>query len=167
MSKTRRIIQDVENKLQKDEKILRLLYYPPADLRTSTPEPLSKDNPNILDLPLGEYWDILDERILTSTKSDDLEEKALCRLYVYAGKRRPAIGNIRIVKQEIVVDVFCHMSYDKDMRLEWIADYLSSALFLKRISGGLGRLDYRTGYEFVAPTGYQAYRHVYEISGTK
>lgn len=161
MSVTKKIVTSVFDSLRQDEKLLRLLHYPPHDLR-GVPEPLSGELANILDLEVEEYWKIVDNHILTSSKADDLQTEEICRIYIYAGTRRRS-QNVRVGKQEIVIDVLCGKKYEKDMRLEWLGDYISDSLFLSRLQGGLGKAEYRTGYNFTAPVGYEAYRHIYEI----
>lgn len=163
MSKVRDLIGNVYTLLRQDETLLRLLYYPPSPPL----DPLSSQLEDILDKDVAEYWDIVDRHILLSSKSEDLEENSLCRIYVYGGKIRPSMNNKLTTKQEIVIDIFCHQKYEKDQRLEWITDTLNEIIFNKRIDKGLGKVDYRTGYDFTAPKWYVAYRHIYEVGGTK
>lgn len=161
------IIANTYIMLRNDEKLLRLLYYPPSNVVKRIPDPLSDDLDNILDKDIDNYWKIVDEHVFRSDKADDLQEKRICRIYVYAGKKRRSLGNARTGKREIVVDVFCNQDFDVDYRLETISDRLSDVLFLSRVDGGLGTIDYRDGYDFTAPKGYSAYRHIFEVGETK
>lgn len=167
LNKQRKMFTNIHDLLINDETLLRLLYYPPAKLTMNRPEPLSDELDNILDMDMGEVWRIRDDHILESSKSDDLENKAVCRIYLYPGKIRHSLKNKRAMKQEIVLDVFVHYSYDIDHRMMSITGRLSELLFNERARCGLGRIDYRNGYDFVAPKGYTSYRHIYEIGGTK
>lgn len=164
MSNQKKMFISMHNLLIEDEKLLRLLYYPPTNLRNEQPNPLSDDLENILDRE--DVWDIRDKHILLTSKSDDLVESEICRIYVYPGKIRPSLKNFTTMKQELVVDIFCHYRYERDLRMMSITDRLSDLLFNERIHG-LGKIDYRNGYDFNSPKGYQAYRHIYEIGGTK
>lgn len=166
-SNTEGIIISVYNALRNDEELLRLLHYPPTDIAYEIPDPLDPNLQNVLDKELREYWDIVRRHILRTSKSDDWETKRMCRIYLYAGKKRGFSRNARVGKREIVVDVFVHHDYEVDFRLNRISDRLSSLLFLSRVEGGLGTVDYRDGYDFVAPKGYEAYRHIFEVGEAK
>lgn len=162
MSNHRDIIGNVYNLLISDETLLRLLHYPPSPPIS----PLDKTLDNLNDSENTSYWDIVDDHILLTSKSDDLEEKKLCRIYLYGGKTRRTDRNRLIAKREIVVDILCHQSYESDMRLEWIHDRVSQLIFNRRIENGLGRTEVFTGYDFKAPKGYQGYRIVYLVGDT-
>ena len=172
MNLLKRILNSSYEILISDETLLRLLYYPPADLRSKQPNPLSETLPNIIvdqeenEQEIEDMWNIRDRHILRSSKDDDLEDNQLCRVYIYLGKTRSSIINKSIAKQEIVIDVFCHNLYGVDLRLESISSRLNELLVDKRIFG-LGRVGYRNGYDFVAPKEYRAYRHIYEIGRPK
>lgn len=166
MNRARSIINNVYDLLIEDENLLRLLYYPPQ-ITMNDPSPLDDELENLSDSKNRRYWDIVDNHILLTSKSDDLEENSLCRIYVYSGKKRASNRNFKGSKQEIIVDVFVHFEYELEQRLEWITEILSDILMEKRVEGGLGVIDYRNGYNFNAPKGYQAYRHIFEIGGTK
>lgn len=160
-SKRKQKFMNVYNVLASDEKLLRLLYHDPMS------NPTSDKHENILDMESYDRQKIIDRHILTTSKSADMEEFRLCRVYIYLGKTRPSIRNYRVTKQEIIFDLFCHLDYEVDLRLEEVSDRISELMFNNRIKTGLGRVDYRTGYDFDAPRDYIAYRHVYEIGGTK
>lgn len=158
----KKMIADVFTLLRSDEDLLRLLYYPPLS------DPLNREqHEDITNLPEDEMWDIIAKHIFTSSKSGDIEEKRICRIYVYLGKTRPSTVNAFTTKQEIVVDVFCHLDFSDDARMEMISDRLDELMFRSRVKGGLGRVDYRNGYDFSAPRDYEAFRHIYEVGGRK
>lgn len=167
MNNQKEMFTDIHDLLINDESLLRLLYYPPANLTMERPEPLSDTLDNILDMDIGELWKIRDDHILESSKSDDLENKAICRVYLYPGKIRPSFRNKVAIKQEIVLDIFIHYSYDVDHRMLLVTGRINELLFNERVRYGLGKIDYQNGYDFVAPKGYTSYRHIYEIGGTK
>lgn len=175
MSTFNKMFNDVYSLLIKDEKLLRLLYYPPAD--SNNPHPLDKSLPNILvehdtssnSPPPHEYekmWNIIEKHIETTSKSDDLEKDRLCRIYLYAGRVRPTIGNYYTVKQEIIIDIFCHYTYETDQRLSQIVGRLNELLAAKRVTG-LGKIDVRGGYPMSAPKEYVAYRMIFEVGRSK
>lgn len=167
MSNLRSVLNNTYTLLRNDEDLLRLLHYPPQRV-TTEPDPLDREELlNILEKPTEKYWEIVDNHILLTSKSDDLVKQRICRIYVYTGKIRPSLRNRLTTKQEIVVDIFVHHEYESDQRLQWITDQLNEVMFKSRIEGGLGTVDYRNGYDFNAPKGYQAYRHIYEVGGSK
>lgn len=167
MSQINFVMESVFNTLIQDEKLLRLLYYPPKNAMKGILDPLDTTLEDITKKDTVDYWDIVDNHILLTSKVDDFQDTPICRIYLYQGKTRPTFRNMRTTKIEIVLDVFVHKKYDIDLRLQQISDRLSKVLFLSRANRGLGRVDYRTGYDFVAPLNYQAYRHIYEVGGTR
>lgn len=166
-NRMKRMLKSVYRHLFEDEELLRYLYYPPEDVSAGQPNPMSETLPDIIvseDSPINEIekmWDIRESRVVLSTKTKDLEESQICRIYVYYGKARPIFHNKSTIKQEIVVDIFTHQSYEDEMRLEMISDRLNTLLINER-PAGLGKIDYRSGYEIVAPKEYVAYRHIFE-----
>src|SRR5699024_6369677 len=167
MSNTKRIIFNAYTKLINDEELLRLLYYPPADLSKDIVDPLSPTLENVLDKDIDEYWEIVNKHVLRTSKSDNLETDRLCRIYVYAGKKRGITKNFKVGKREIVFDILVHNDFETDMRVSRISDRLSDIFFNSRLDGGLGVVDYRDGYDFSAPKGYEAYRHIYIVGESK
>lgn len=172
MSVLKRIINNTYQLLINDEELLRLLYYQPEDLSSGQPNPLAVTDitPDIIDKTTQKsnqkLWEIINKHVMLTSKSDDLEREQLCRIYVYSGKTRSDFHNKRIAKQEVVIDVFCHSFFQEDQRLDAITDRLNKLLFNQR-PDGLGRFDYRNGYDFVAPKEYGAYRHIFETTRTK
>lgn len=167
-----KIVQDAYDVLIGDETLLRLLHYPPKDLRTGQPDPLSNELPNIIvsdnnDIDgIENMWNVIDRHVLDSSKSDDLEVNELCRIYVYLGRSRTYPRNSLVARQEIVFDVLCHNRYDKDSRIETISDRITKLIFNKRLSG-IGKVKYKDSYNINAPKEYQAVRHLYETARAK
>lgn len=158
MSKMRENLIDIYNELRSDETLLRLLYYKPEN---ALDDPLSDDKENILDR--DDKWDIIQDRIKTTEKVDDLDENPKCRLLFYIGNRRSTKDNFFVSDQELVIDVFCHYSYDEvDLRMAWICDRVNELIFNKRITG-LKRIQYKDGGNIKAPNGYVGYRMVFCI----
>lgn len=175
MSILANMINDTYNILNSDEQLLRLLYYPPTSMAKGRPDPLSETLDDLVveqDMtqpPTSEYlsmWEIIDQHIELTSKSDDLEDNYLCRIYLYAGKSRPSIGNKSTTRQEVVVDIFCHNSFSVDQRMERIGDRVHQLIVRNRVTG-LGRVDYSNGYDYEAPKEYRAYRHIYEVVRSK
>lgn len=168
----KKILDDAYKKLISDEYLLRLLYMTPSSPKIEFPL-LPEDNliheQDMNKPPTPGYtkmWEIIDKHILTTSKSDDLEENRLCRVYIYLGKSRPSPDNMFAAKQEIVVDTFTHHTYDVDHRLDLIIGRVRDLLMYQRITG-LGKIDLRTEYDFTAPKEYRAYRSIYEIGRTR
>lgn len=157
------VFSNIYNLLRNDEVLMRLLWYPPEDIGKGVPHPFDDGVPNIVDLSdddhIGIYWRIVDTVIRTSEKVTDIEEDAMCRLYIYPGRRRPVFNNYTLATQEVHIDVFVHESYSKDFRMERINDRLCELLSLERIQGAIGRVDYAAGQGWQAPIGYSKYQH--------
>lgn len=165
MSRIRDIVVNTYHTLRQDEKLLRLLHYPPQD--GINPPPLSTEYENITNMEPYDYWNIVDNHILTTSKTDDLQTTPVCRIYIYQGKNRRTLNKLTL-RHEIVIDVFCHHDYVfADSRMQLIEERLHEILSMSRVDGGLGRIEYDDGYPFVAPLNYEAYRHIYLIGGTK
>jgi hypothetical protein len=157
-------IKDVFMVLIGDEKLKRLLWYPPQNIKTNTPDPLSPTLPDISsDETLN--WQVIDDRILKNDKQDDLVNDPKCRLYLYLGSR-DRTDNSSIASQKIIIDVLWHDLFDADERSQSIERELRRILVGKRITG-IGKMKYYTGDPINAPQNYQGYRHVYEIGSLK
>jgi hypothetical protein len=160
-------LDDIYRVFLNDEELLRLLHYKPESLRDSRPDPLSNELPSILDMDIDQLWDIRDECIMRTSKSDDLADKSICRIYLYAGRRRPQSGNFHAATQEIIVDVLCHEDYERDSRSSWISDRINDLLCLERITG-MGKTDYVSGIPIGnTPSQYVGYQQVYIVGSTK
>lgn len=158
---------DILNVLRNDEDLLRLLYYPPKDLVKGIKDPLDSSLPNILDMDKMKLKNIRDEHIMKSAKTDDLEDKEICRLYVYMGRRRPDTVSYAVAKQQVIVDVLCHNDIENsDLRSNRIADRLSYLFAWEHITG-LGKMDYVDGNNINSPKEYIGYRHIYIFGGNK
>jgi hypothetical protein len=159
----RQVINNIYQILIKDEELMRLLYYFPKNANNL--DPLDVGLPNIINS--DEYWDIVDERIMLAEKTTDLELKPLCRLYISQGRRRPVFNNYLLTTQEIMISVYTHEDYEKDMRNAWISDRINELLALEYIAGSIGKFDYFGGNPRVANTGYKRFDHVYEYATKK
>ncbi|PGZ96949.1 hypothetical protein COE51_16390 [Bacillus pseudomycoides] len=158
---------DIMNVIYNDEDLLRLLYYPPANLGTDTLDPLDPCLPNIKDMEVKTKWNIINERVMLTPKTDDLDSKAICRILIYAGRRRPNSGNYLMAHQHFVVDIVCHFSFENgDIRSTRISDRLNELLALQHITG-IGKMDYYDGNQLSSPKEYVGYRHIYEFGSTK
>lgn len=159
-------IRDVVKVFRFDEELNRLLYYPPENMFSDPPvlDPLDSSLPNVLEL--DEDWAIRDDTIMTIAKADDLENKALCRVYIYAGRRNPQSQNYAAAHQELIIDVLCHSEFEKDLRSMRISDRVNQLLVHERITG-LGKMDYSQGSPISAPNNYIGYRHIYSFGATK
>lgn len=148
-----------------DETLLRLLYYPPKDLKINQNDPLDNALQNILDKQESELWKIRDNHICTTAKSDDLIKNPICRIYIYAGRRQPN-KNYMVANQEVQIDIYCNNSFEKDFRTLRISDRINELLVSKHITG-VGKLEYVSGYPIDAPEDYVGYHHNYEFQSGK
>lgn len=176
----RQVTNEIFKLLRTDEELLRLLWYPSEDINKKQLHHMDMNLPCLVPTGLGEgvsgcvssiseeeYWNIVDHVIIPGEKIQEIEENALCRIYMYPGRRRPVFGNYLMAKQELKIDVFVHEDYSKDYRMEWINDRINELLSLERIQGVLGMLDYVAGNPRVAPIGYSKYEHMFVFSGGK
>jgi hypothetical protein len=157
--KMRQNLRDIYLTFTNDETLLRLLYYLPPN------DPLDPTLENILSKT--DKWDIIDDRIVLTSKTDDLEKDSTpkCRLLMFPGRR----GNTRnylVADQEIVIDILVHFTYEKDQRLEWISDRVNELLFSNKITG-VGEMRFKDGKPLGSPNNYIGYRLTYEIGSVK
>lgn len=160
----REAFNNIYQRLINDETLLRLLYYPPKS--RNNPDPLDPSLPNLVNPDSPEYWDLVNERIVLGEKTTDLEDEPLCRLYLHAGRRRPVYDNYLLASQEVILSIFTHESYERDIRSLWISDVLNELLVHEPIAG-YGKLEYTAGNPMAAPLGYKHYRHVYRFADNK
>lgn len=155
---------DIIDVLNFDEDLLRLLYYPPANLATNTPDPLDISLPNVLNMDEETQWNIKNDRIKLIDKTDDLSsENPICRLFIYAGRRIPVNGNYMFADQEVIIDILCHHNFESgDLRSRRIADRLN-ALFISAKITGIGKMLYVNGNPWGSPKEYMAYRHIFRF----
>lgn len=155
--------------LLKDDELMRWLHYKPENEELGLKHPQDPSLANIATIIRNDYgeiisedinWDVVDKCIRTTPKSSDIEEEAICRLYVYPGRRRPVFNNDLVVKQEIIVDVLVHESFSSDLRMEAIIDRLNELISLERITG-FGVIDIAAGNPRQAPMGYSKYENIY------
>ena len=155
-------IKDAFDVLIGSETLKRLLWYPPRD--TDNFDPLSPLLPNISDDD-ELNWQVIEDRILLNSKSDDLAENEKCRVYLYLGDVNSTNHPI-YVKQEIVIDVLWHELFDNDLRFNSITQELKSLLSNKQITG-IGKMEYNDGMPINAPKNYSGYRHIFQVGSTK
>lgn len=158
---------DIVNVFYYDEELLRLLYYPSADLVKQIPDPLDPSLPNLLQIDEDTIWNIRNSRICFSSKNNDLPpDEPFARIYLYAGRRR-ADGNYLMADQELFIDIFVQDDWENaDLRSARISDRLNELLVLNRITG-IGKMDYKNGQPLNSPSDYVAYRHVFEFAEFK
>lgn len=162
----RLFFNNIYTKLREDEELMRLLHYKPADYMEKRPDPLDKSLPDIVDENSQEYWKIVEKTIKRSVKTSEIQEKGICRLYIYGGRRRSRFGNYLIADQEVVIDIFVHELFEKDARMDWIRDRINKLLVLERIVG-IGMLEFAAGNSRVAPIGYEKYELIYKFTASK
>lgn len=152
--------------LKSDEELNRLLYYPPEDAGNDVGDPLDTSLTNIMDMDIEERAEIINQRIMKSSKFKDLEKESICRLYVYAGRRNPN-GNYLSANQELVIDIMCHSDFENgDLRSLRISDRLNQ-LFCQSRLVGIGQMDFVLGRQINAPYEYTGYQIVFEYSTFK
>lgn len=82
-----------------------------------------------------EKWKIINDRIKTTSKTDDLDNNRKCRLVFYSGSRSHS-NNYKVSEQEIVFDILVHFDYENvDFRMSWICDRINELLFDERVTG--------------------------------
>jgi hypothetical protein len=157
-------ILDVFNVLKSNENLKRLLWYPPEDILTDTPIPLSPTLPNISD-DEELNWRVIDDRILLNSKSDDLADEPKCRIYLYLGDVNPT-GHSVFIKQEIIIDVLWNELFDNDLRFDSITQTLKNLLAGKYVTG-IGKMEFYDGMPINSPKNYSGYRLIFEVGSTK
>jgi hypothetical protein len=155
-------IKDTFEVLIASETLKRLLWYKPRD--NDNPDPLSPTLPNISDDGTLN-WQVIEDRILLNSKSDDLVDEPKCRLYLYLGGRNRT-NNPLFEKQEIIIDILWNELFDNDSRLTSILRCLDSLVIDKKITG-IGKTLYKDGFPISAPKNYQGYRYIIECWSTK
>jgi hypothetical protein len=153
--------------LRKDEELMRALCYLPEDTEEDILHPMDELLPNIVDEDNETYWETVDNHIKLHEKITDIENKSLCRLYIYLGRRRPVFNNYLIAQQEIIIDIFVHNDYSDNMRIGWISDRINELIALKRLNGTFGKLEYASGNSRDAPIGYSKYQHMFVFATGK
>ncbi|MED1863231.1 hypothetical protein P4V41_07165 [Fictibacillus nanhaiensis] len=160
-TKFKKYTLDISNRFYNDEIILRLLHYKP---KNRLDDPLDPSKNDILSKDEDEKWDIIDAHIMTAPKISDLEKKAMCRLFIYPGVRRPTDKNFLFANQQFNFDVLTHSDFQNmDLRNEWICERVNELVFGQRIAG-LGQVLFKGGQPINAPKDYQGYRLVYEFA---
>lgn len=148
----------VINTLKNDEHLLRLLHYNYLDSNGNYQDVIEGDLPNITESP--EHDEIASEHIVNAVKEDDIKSIKTCMLFVHAGKTRPVFSNYMLVKQELLIDVLVHNSYqENDFRLDDICDRLNYLLIHERIT--MGKVDITTPIPMEAPKEYYRFQIKY------
>lgn len=151
--------------LSQDETLKRLLWYPPQDLSKNIIDaPLSSDLPNISNNE-ELNWQVIEDRILLNSKSDDLVDDPKCRIYLYLGDVNSTSHSV-FIKQEIVIDILWHEVFNADLRFDSITQTLKSLLVGKHITG-IGKMEYYDGMPIGTPKNYSGYRHIFQVGSTK
>lgn len=157
----RKNLQDIYRLFANDETLIRLLYYLP---KNQLDDPLDPQKPNILEME--NRWDIVNDRIKPTPKTDDLDQEPKCRLLFYPGSRENT-QNYLIADQEFIIDVLVHFNYENvDFRLSWICDHVNYLLFNKRVTG-LTNIDFNGGRPISAPENYVGYSLKYRLRSSK
>jgi hypothetical protein len=150
---------DIFKVLTSDETLLRLLYYKPVNYFD---DPLDAAKANILDKQPVDRWEIINDLIYATPKTDDLTSAAKCRLFFYPG-RRSSTSNYLFSTQEVIFDVLVHFDYENvDQRMSWVADRINDLLCNQRVTG-FGKVEFKSGSPISSPTGYVGYRLIYGI----
>jgi hypothetical protein len=157
-------IKDTFQVLINSENLKRLLWYPPENFLTLTLHPLSPELPNISD-DEELNWQVIDDRILLNSKSDDLATEPKCRLYLYLGDVH-STNNRYYVKQDIVIDVLWHEAFDSELRFDSITQTIKSLLVDQYITG-IGKMEYYDGMQINSPKNYSGYRYIFQVGSTK
>jgi hypothetical protein len=153
--------------LKSDEELNRLLYYPPEDLGKDVLDPLDSNLPNIMTMNVEKRAEIINKRIMKSSKFKDLEKESICRLYVYAGNGSSSSGNYLFANQELVIDILCHSDFENgDLRSFRISDRLNE-LFCHQNLVGIGQMDFVNRRPIGAPVEYVGYQVVFKYSTFK
>lgn len=145
--------------LYNDEKLLRLLYYPPET--SKVPAPLSDSLEDIIGT--DKQYEIIDTRILATEKNSELEDRAICRLTVFLGKQRTQWNNNFAYTQDLYINIFVHEKYN-DLRLEQLADRLDQILIGSRFHG-IGKVTASGKEPFQGMRQYSQLRCRYKVMG--
>lgn len=159
--KMRDNVMEIYKILANDEMLLRLLYYAPSNLGD---DPLDSSKPNILDKPIEEKWQIIQDVIKSGIKQSELDSIPKCRLLIYPGNRRGSRNNYLLSNQDIVIDVITHITFDNvDFRCSWICDRVNELLNNTSFIG-VSKLYFIDGGQITnLPSEYVGYRLVYRF----
>lgn len=161
-----RNLLDIFEVMRNDEKLIRLLALPARDDTQGIKDPLDQTIPDLLDksnYTSEEITRLKNDSIFKIPKVDDLEDRQICRIYAYAGKRRANNGNFLTANQNIVFDLIVHESFENgDLRSARIVDRLVELFSLQRVSG-IGKMIYLDGDPIAAPRNYIGYKHLFQI----
>ena len=149
----------------KDEKLMRLLYYP---AKNTADDPLSKSKPNLIGTDIY-HKDILKQRILRAPNADGLVpgNDGICRICMYMGTSTRT-SSIYMFNQRIVFDIFVNLEkYEVvDSRSMRIIDRLNEIVNDEPVTG-LGACTSVTFAPITAPVGYIGYTSEFIFGSTK
>lgn len=146
--------------INSDEELLRLLHYKPEN---KLDNPLDISKPNILDLPIEEKWEIIDDCIVNAPKFTEIQDEAKSFLMYYCGYGRRNSKNYLFSDQEFHFDVITPDTFQTmDRRNEKICDRINKIIFGKNIVG-MGKMLPKDRMPINTPKGYNGYRLVYEF----
>jgi hypothetical protein len=156
-------LMDIYTILTTDETLLRLLYYSATSLDDS---PLSVTKANILDKSTSAKWDIIEELIKKTDKTNDLTVESRCRVCTYMGNRR-STNNNAVANQQVVFDIYVPIEWDDvDFRINWICNSINDLFGGQKITG-LGKTENAIGLKITAPSGFIGYRLIYDFGSIK
>lgn len=131
--KLKDIITTIFKLLSTDETFLRLIIYKP---NSPTDDPLDPNKPNIMDMDVTDRYNYINDRIVFTPSTDNLDKDPKCRVVISTGKRSTYKNNFQIASQQLIFDVLAHKDFnDVDVRCNWICDYINDLMFNKRIVG--------------------------------
>lgn len=169
----RQQLLDIFNKLQKNEKLMRLLYYTP---KNALDDPLAENKQNVTEFDDEKFQKIIKNSLIPSDKKFDLDvdNSELCRICMYNGDRIPQSyrsqsthlysKNNQVATQYMVFDVYVHLNIDiVDLRLSWICDVLDQLLVNEEITG-ISKFEFIQSAPITnTPDGYCGYRMIYTL----
>jgi hypothetical protein len=169
--------------LQRDENLLRLLYYTANNMdddvtiiTTTRPRITPIYNGNIPSTPtdgtpcksIPEYFDIVKTLIYSTIKITDITSGTFqgCRLLFYLGQRT-ITSNSRYQSQRMIVDLYVHTAIDgKDYRLAKLCDRLTELVDQNRV-GGIGTAQALGGVPLTLGDQYIGYRLLFDIGSDR
>lgn len=146
------------NILRQDEHLLRLLEYNYLDSTGEIQDVLEDHLPNIVGST--QHSRIASEHIVNAVKEDDIKAIKTCMVLVHLGKRRPVFSNYMLAKQEVLIDILVHNSFqENDFRMDDICDRLDYLLVHERIT--MGKVEISTPIPMEAPKEYYRFQMKY------
>lgn len=157
----KKYVQDIFKLLSTDEDFLRLIIYKPNN---RSDNPLDPNKPNIMDMDAVERYQYIDDRIVFTPSTDNLDDDPKCRVVIRTGKRKTSKNNFKTSSQEIIFDVLAHKDFnDVDVRCNWICDYINDLIFDGRVIGINNIRDVSGSPLNVSVKDYIGYQLVFDI----